>query len=264
MPTRRTRAIGVPEDFLHGILRSRAGEPYHAKRESFERVLQEGGSTLADLVAETFGESRFAGTELPKAVVVGELLHDRLSLASWRFIRERLRAQPHLTDRRHTEEYAFDVALGWLTEEFIVSQLRSRMPAGTRVTLEGVDRERDFLPKGIRASPDVAVASADRRLSLELFVDHRGAWRRNKGMDLKKGKVAHLRSGETDFIFGFDLEAGRFHLVPPEAVADVTMQQNTAMGGVETCRIPIGEGMPIAEAARRIAEEIGGATGGGD
>lgn len=256
MPPGRTRTLDVPSDLLHGILRSRAGEPYHAKRESFARLLAANGATLDEVISEAFGDDQFPGTDLSKATVIRELLHDRLSLPSWRFVRERLRAGAHLTDRRHTEEYAFDVALGWLTEAFVVAQLRAGLPDDVAVALDGVDRDRDFLSKRIRANPDILLTTATHRRTLELFVDHRGSWRRNKGMDLKKGKIAHLKSGKTDFILGLDLEAGRFHLVKAAAIEGVVMTANAAMG-VETGRVPIDEGMSLDETMRAIAAELG-------
>jgi len=256
MRTRRSQSVDANPDFLHGIFRSRSGELYHAKRESFVRLLAANDSTLHELISRAFGEDRFPGTELAKATVIAELLHDRLSFASWRLIRERLRSQPHLTDRRHTEEYAFDVALGWLTEEFVVAQLRAGLPDDVTVALDGVDRDRDFLSKRILANPDILLTTSTQRRSLELFVDHRGSWRKNKGMDLKKGKIAHLRSGDTDFILGLDLDAGRFHLIGPAAVTGIVMTANAAMG-VETGRVPVDEGMSIDETMRAISKELG-------
>lgn len=243
--------------FLHGIIRSGAGEAYAQKRESFDALLRDTGTDLGRFTERTFGDRTFSGTDIPKATLILELLHDRLSPRSWRFIRDRLRLQPYLTDRRHTEEYAFDIALGWLEEEFLVEALRKSLPRSTSIERVGVDRFREYVDLNIRATADLELGSAHRRIRVDLFVDHTGSWRRNSGMDLKQGKLLHFRNGTLDCVLGLDLNAGRFHLVGPRRAAGIPLVENAAMGGTKTARVSLGRALNVEAAAARLAAMLG-------
>jgi hypothetical protein len=188
--------------------------------------------------------------------LVLELLEDRLSSGSWRLIRDRLRKQPYLTDRRHTEEYAFDVALGWLEEELVIEQLGMRLPKSTSIKRIGIDSQREFLSLNIRATADLEVRSAHRVLLIDIFVDHKGTWRKNRGMDLKQGKLRHFAAGRLDLVLGVDLDARRFHLVSAAEAIGLPMFANAAMGGTETARVPMGAAMTFRSVSARIAGKL--------
>jgi hypothetical protein len=245
-----------PHSYLHGIIRSNAGELYALKRDSFEALLAERGETLVSFAEKVFGEACFQGTAISKAELVVQLLKDALSPSSWRLIRDRLREHPFLTDRRHTEEYAFDVALGWLEEELVIGEFQSRLPKGISIERVGIDRAREFLSLNIRATADLAVRSAHRRLLIDIFVDHKSTWRRNGGMDLKQGKLGHFARGRLDYVLGLDLVARRFYLVDGAAVIGAPTFANAAMGGTETARIPLGKSMTFAGMAKRVGAEL--------
>ena len=247
----------APSDaVLHGIFRSAAGELYCNKRSAFESLLADADQTLKRFVAKVFRDRCFEGTEVKKRTLVLELLDDRLSPVAWRLIRDRLRGQPYLTDRRHTEEYAFDVALGWLEEEFLIEQLGQGLPAGTAIKRVGIDSQREFLSLDIRATADLELRSACRVLLVDIFVDHKGTWRKNGGMDLKRGKLRHFDSGRLDLVLGVDLDARRFHLVSGAEAVGVPMFANAAMGGTETARVPLGRGMTLAAMTKQIAQAL--------
>lgn len=248
-------AVNV-HSYLHGIIRSHAGELYALKRNSFEALLAEQGVTLATFAKKVFGTTCFQGTSIAKAELVVQLLKDELSPTSWRLIRDRLREHPFLTDRRHTEEYAFDVALGWLEEELVISEFQSRLPSGIAIERVGIDRAREFLSLNIRATADLSVRSAHRRLLIDIFVDHKSTWRRNGGMDLKQGKLGHFARGRLDYVLGLDLVARRFYLVDGAAVIGAPTFANAAMGGTETARIALGKAMTFAGMAKRVGAEL--------
>jgi hypothetical protein len=247
----------APSDaVLHGIFRSAVGELYCDKRSAFESLLADANQTLERFVAKVFRDQRFEGTEVKKRALVLELLDDRLSPEAWRLIRDRLRGRPYLTDGRHTEEYAFDVALGWLEEELLIERFERSLPPRTSITRIGIDSQREFLSLNIRATADLELRSAHRVLRIDVFVDHKGTWRKNGGMDLKRGKLRHFESGRLDLVLGVDLEARRFHLVSGAEAAGVPMFANAAMGGTETARVPIGRGMTLAAMTKQIAQAL--------
>jgi len=233
---------------------------YWEKRTAFESLLGEVGQSLPNFVRKVFGESCFEGSDVKKRELVLELLEDRLSVSSWRLIRDRLRDQPYLTDRRHSEEYAFDVALGWLEEELVIEQLAKRLPTSTKIKRVGIDSQREFLSLNIRATADLEIRSPRRVLLIDIFVDHKGTWRKNEGMDLKQGKLTHFTNGRLDLVLGLDLAARRFHLVSGAEAVGVPTFSNAAMGGTSTARVPLGRALTLAQASRCIAAALGKAS----
>jgi hypothetical protein len=257
---KKSSAVRGSASHLHGIIRSRTGELYELKRTSFESLLAESGMTLNGFAKKVFGTTCFEGTSVRKSTLVPELLNDELSPISWRLIRDRLREHPFLTDRRHTEEYAFDVALGWLEEELVIAELAKRMSTGVAIERVGIDRSREFLSLNIRATADLSIRSSRRRLLIDIFVDHKSTWRRNGGMDLKQGKLGHFARGRLDYVLGLDLCARRFYLVDGATAVGVPTFSNAAMGGTETARIALGKSMTFAGIARRIESELNVST----
>jgi hypothetical protein len=241
---------------LHGIFRSAVGEAYHQKRSAFESLLKDAGQTLPGFVKKVFGKQRFKDTSTRKRDLVLELLRDQLSAQSWRLIRDRLRTQPYLTDRRHTEEYAFDIALGWLEEELIIEQLEARLPKGTSIKRVGIDSMREFLSLNIRATADLEIRSSRRVLLVDIFVDHTGSWKKNGFMDLKAGKLKHFKEGRLDLVLGLDLQARRFHLVTGAEAAGIPMRPNAAMGGTATAPVPVRHGVTLSRVSALVASAL--------
>jgi len=246
---------GTQPSYLHGIIRSRTGELYAEKRSSFEKLLAAQNMTLGPFTQRIL-IGCFTGTTISKAQLVLELLKDELSPISWRLIRDRLRTHPFLTDRRHTEEYAFDVALGWLEEELLIAELSMRLPKGTVIDRVGVDSEREFLSLNIKATADIEIRFRDKSLRVDIFVDHKGTWKKNGGMDLKQGKLNHLDSGELDYVLGLDLVAGQFYLADRRATGGVEPVANAAMGGTKTARIPLGCPLTLEATSEKFAAEL--------
>lgn len=249
----RGREIGRKGDgaLFEGIFRSRPGEAYHDKREAFVRFLARYEETLDGLIDAVFADAVFEGTGIPKGRLVRELLEDRLTHASWRFIRDRLRTLAHLTDRRHTEEYAFDLALGWLEEEFVITMLMDRLPRSAVIERVGVDADREYVPKP-RALADLVVRCAGGEVAIDLFVDHKGTWRKKGGMDLKKGKLGHLESGALDYVLGLDLTDRVMYLISLSDIAGYALADNPSMGGTKTALIPLSDSIEFDDIAARL------------
>ena len=253
---KRSPSGGIQHSYLHGIIRSRADELYALKRNAFEALLADQKQTLSGFTKRVFGQACFSETTVSKSDLILELLNDELSPISWRLIRDRLREHPFLTDRRHTEEYAFDVALGWLEEELLIGELTKRLPKGTALDRVGIDREREFLSLNIRATADIAIRSPHKRLLVDIFVDHKSTWRRNRGMDLKQGKLTHFAKGRLDYVLGLDLVARRFYLVDGQSALGVATFANAAMGGTETARIALGRPLTLQVMTGKLAAEL--------
>lgn len=238
---------------FHRIFRSDPGEQYFIKRQAFEKFLSSYNLDLRTFIESAFGESEFEGTQIRKADLIAELLFDRLSGEAWRFIRDKLRVKPYLTDRRHTEEYAFDIALGWLEEEFVVGMLSERLPADAVIRRVGVDAAREYVLNPT-AVADISVTVRDATIVLDLFVDHTGIWEEKNGMDLKKGKLTHFEKGTLDFVLGLDLARRHLYLVGPDAVLGRELVANDRMGGTKTALVPLGDPVEFDQIADRLIE----------
>jgi len=223
--------------YLAGLLRER----YLDKATSFRDYLVKTkiARGLDPFLLKIFGESQFSGTAISKADFVSELLHDELKIDSWLFIRERLRELAYLTDRRHTEEYAFDVCLGWVVEEMFTRVIRDQSGDENAVELVGIDSDREIQPLNIRAKADFKVVKMDEEVLVDLSVDYFGTWEKNGWMDLKPGKIGHFLSGDLDYVLGFDVKHQKLYLVGPKDIEGIEAVPNTAMGGINTVRVPI-------------------------
>ncbi len=223
------------------MFRSKPSELYGKKRLAFSNLLNGYDYSLKNFAKRVFGESRFKESEVKKRVLVVELLADQLSVVCWTLIRSRLRDKAFLTDRRHTEEYAFDLVLGWLEEELIIWKLSDALGSNYVITREGIDKEREFVDLQVRATADIAIARKERTVRIDVFVDHKGTWRKNHGIDLKAGKVSHFRSGQLNYVLAVDLVHRTYYLIRPGDVDGLVSRPNAAMGGTATARVRIPE-----------------------
>lgn len=240
---------------FHGLIRSREGEPYGIKRGALEALVMDSEhSPLGAFLLRVFGEERFLGTNVRKAQLASELLDDRLSEPSWRLIRDRFRSLAYLTDRRHTEEYAFDLVMGWVQEEVVISALLREGKERFTCRRVGIDATREFSPRP-RADADLLVASASGDCRLDLFCDANGYWRRTGHMDLKKGKIDHLGSGRLHAVLGLDLVARTFHWVDREMIVGrFATTRNSRMGNNAVVEVPLPPALKLRDVAKRLLQ----------
>lgn len=168
-------------------------DSYQEKRESFENFLRnEKNISLEDFTRNIFGDECFDDTTIPKAEFIVQLLNDDIAVDYWLYLRNKFRNLGYLTDRRNTEEYAFDIALGWLAEELIINEINTQasnhLPEGYRFEtgFMGIDSEREYQSLSIRATADFYVI-CDQRKNDELYRD----------CETETGKNAVYRGKET-------------------------------------------------------------------
>lgn len=251
-----TGASRAASPATHGLFRSKSSELYGQKRQAFVDLLAGYDQSLGSFVERVFGESRFKESRVKKRVLVVELLADQLSVECWTLIRSRLRDKAFLTDRRHTEEYAFDVVLGWLEEEFVIEMLGRALGADYLITREGIDRSREFTDLQVRATADIAVTKNSQVVRIDIFVDHTGAWRRNRGIDLKAGKISHFRSGQLNYVLAVDLVHRTHYLVRPRHAVGQVLRPNAAMGGTATARVSIPRKVSLDAVAKTVRKHL--------
>jgi len=229
--------------FLHEIMRG----TYLAKVQALDCFIRsvKNGMSLRQFVDRVFGSSVFSGTTIKKKEFIIQLSEDKISLDNWVFIRTILRNLSYLTDRRHSEEYALDIALGWISEEIFKEVIESQSGISNSVTLVGIDSQREFQSLNIRANADFEISKNGRNVLVDLFVDYLGTWQTNGGMDLKQGKISHFNKGKLDFVLGLDVQNKNVYLVKKTDIQGLSPTFNAAMGGKPTVRVPLNTPVPI-------------------
>lgn len=256
-------------------------ESYYEKRIAFENFLENQKQiTLKKFIKDIFNEQCFAGSNIPKADFIFQLLNDEIKINYWIFLRDIFRNLGYLTDRRHTEEYAFDIALGWLSEELIIAEIKNHakltMPKNYKFEagFMGIDAEREYQKLNIRAKADFYVVKDQREkeelyevysqnmgknaiyreketkefqkwiekniyIKIDLFVDYKGTWQKNRYFDLKKGKISHFNKGDLDWVLAFDVLYQNLFLISKNEATGYDLAPNPAMGNVLTAKIPL-------------------------
>lgn len=218
---------------------------YYVKVAAMTRHLALHGIDLGRFVMTRF-PGKFRGTKIKKAPLIQGLLNDELELDHWAFIRSKLRNLAHLTDRRHPEEYALDLALGWIAEEWFREEFDRQAGKKGTVELIGIDSEREYSSLGIRAIADFAITKKNGKVAkVDLMVDYLGTWQKNKYVDLKKGKVGHLLNGKVDSVLGFDVQRSSFYVIDKRQLGGLTYSANAAMGGNMTLNVPLPKPLPL-------------------
>lgn len=220
--------------YLAGLMRAR----YHQKVVALSAHFKRQKDDLSKFITRHF-KGNFRGTRYSKREVINGLLNDKLRIEHWAFIRSKLRDLAYLTDRRHPEEYALDLALGWITEEWMRKELGRQAGAAGTVTLIGVDAMREYSDLTIRANADFAVNKKGRMVNIDLMVDYHGTWEETGTVDLKKGKVGHMHDGSVDYVLAFDIRRSTFHLINDSQLKGLIFSANAAMGGNQTIKVPL-------------------------
>ena len=186
--------------FVKNLMR----ESYHEKRLAFENFLKNKKNiSLEEFVRETFGTKYFNGSDISKADFIVQLLNDEIRLDYWIFLRGIFRNLGYLNDRRHTEEYAFDIALGWLSEELIVNEIKDQIEKflgkneNYEIGFMGIDADREYQSLNIKAKADFYI-NIDQRSKEKLYEDYKNEtgdeaiYRNLETNDFKKWKEKNL------------------------------------------------------------------------
>lgn len=250
-------ACFIPDDkSCCNIFRSNTGEAYGNKLDYISGLLVKNGTNLHDFIHDVFSDDVFVGTNISKSNFVLQVLHDNLSIENWRFLRMKLRQLAYLTDRRHPEEYVFDVILGWLTEILVCNEILKASNNNFYVRRVGVDQDMELLSMNIRAVADIQTKCKTCKATklIDIFADQRGTWKKNGKMDLKKGKINHFNSNKLDFVLGLDLSSASWHLVTRKMTTGLTFSSNAAMGGTQTMGVPLPKPMVIQDILDQLCD----------
>jgi hypothetical protein len=215
-------------------------------------VSEAGLGELEDFIDLVFGDDKFAGTKIQKAQFAKELLKDELSKPSWRLIRDKFRYQANLTDKRHTEEYAFDLVMGWIQEEVVIRALLKHGNGEIDCERVGVDATREFTKGAPTADADFIVQIGERKFPIDLFCDSNGHWKKTGIMDLKIGKVNHLLAKSLYAVLGLDVKARTYHWIDESMVIGLTTTLNRSMGNNEVVKVQCPNPLSLSEVVHKL------------
>ncbi len=232
---------------------------YREKKLAFHEFLIENFEiSLDNFIKKVFEGKNFNNTSIDKAEFIAELLNDEISLENWVFLRNKFQNIGYLTDRRHAEEYAYDIVLGWLSEELILIELEKQVKSNlkdsrkTSIGLMGIDADREFQKLNIRAKADIFIEIDETLLKIDLFVDYKGTWQKNGYFDLKKGKINHFSKNQLDWVLAFDVLNKIFYLISKDEALGYELTANPSMGNVKTAHVPLSNPFRLNKALEQI------------
>ena len=110
-------------------------------------------------------------------------------------------------DRRTPLEYALDLVLGWIMEDFLVESL---IDNGMDVKLTGTDIKRQILPASeVTAKPDIIIGVNGKTYIFDVLQDYTGFWTKTGKCHLRDDKfqsiVSKNNSDTKSGVIGIDL-----------------------------------------------------------
>jgi hypothetical protein len=113
-------------------------------------------------------------------------------------------------DRRNEYNYAIDLILGWIVENFVI--FFCEVENSFELTLVSSDKDREFLPVNeIDAGPDFKLTNEHYNIFIELVQDFTSFWKTNRKCHLKDDKIIRLEEKE-GLLLGIDIVSDKFFI----------------------------------------------------
>lgn len=146
------------------------------------------------------------------------------------------------TDKRSIEEYAQDLMLNWMVEDYVMNMLNKRK--NIKVVKNGVDANRKFLfIDMVRSNSDFIIKTEREELYVELIVDYSCFWQKNHTCHLRNNKLIRLMEHAKEkrtFLLAVDLINKKFAFIPVnKSVPFKRIESHSAYGGRPVYEIPL-------------------------
>ncbi len=129
------------------------------------------------------------------------ILHDEPTQEDIRFMEQKLKGLYHLKDERSFLEYALDLILGWIVEDFFLDLFKNELKLNC--TLDGTDKNREFLARP-RSTSDLKIETESNLIYIDILYDATSHWRNCKSVELRDNKFNNLKS-KGSILLGLDL-----------------------------------------------------------
>lgn len=233
-----------------GVFRSRKHEIYWQKRKNLEQFMENNETTLFKFIDENYQKESFDDSGIIKTDFITHLLFDKLRAEERKFLSNHMRRSLHRTTGRHIQEYAFDIVLGWFSEDFVKNKVKETSDGRLDCELIGVDRNREFTSSS-SAEPDLEIfqsANPSNSIRIDVFADWLGTARKQGHLNLKSGKVNRLIDGRTDCVVAIDIESNTYLIFDKNSIdEDEEMTPNEEYGNTPTMSLNVDNSMSLDE-----------------
>ena len=204
------------DQLQYGTYRSRPGDSFRLKIDNFDSLVNSTTNydSLIDLIVEKYSGEKFESSSIDKSIFFENLVFDQLTITEKNYLEKKLRrVTPAMRNNRNNQEYAMDLLLGWLSEDWFCDMV-NLFDHTISTELVGDDSKREFLSRS-SSSADVELTLQEnslRKIRIDVFADYLGYASKNQGLDLKPGKIKNLNSGEIDFVIAVDVVSEKYYL----------------------------------------------------
>lgn len=242
-----------------GTFRSRPGDSYRLKIQNIDSFISKNTSheTLTDFIEKKYSGERFNGYSLKKSWFFSNLIDDNLSSTERNFLSKRLRrVSPFLRNNRNNQEYALDLLLGWLMEDWFCDYVAEHHP-DVSAQLVGIDKIRDIsISANSTADVELTFDEAGASIRVDIFADFLGHSSKNGSLDLKEGKIKSLQRGDLDFVVGIAITTGEYYLFGHETVQEASDSEINTGYSVAASNVMTGDAMNIQTLMHSIKNSL--------
>ena len=131
----------------------------------------------------------------PEPELYQHLLTNALTPMDGDNLRQRLSRTTHQRDSRKLADYAREILLNWLVEDYVIAALSGKQPG--KIQLSGTDRQRQFLAgPEIAAAPDILVDGKP----FDIKSDWTNYWSQRQVIDLRDDEYLLLKERRAGLI----------------------------------------------------------------
>lgn len=178
-------------------------EKYKQKANILKKFIKESGTDLNSILLKYENEFFIDGQN--KKEIFKEVINGNPSQKTIAYLDSRLNSKQFnfMRDGRTPAEYGEDLILAWLKEDLCLFSLEK---IGFKVSLEGVDKNREFLKsKEVKSNADLLIGFDNAYRKVELIYDSGMFWKKNNVCHLRGDKFNKIKE-EQGIILGISIE----------------------------------------------------------
>jgi hypothetical protein len=164
------------------------------------------------------------------------------------FVKNKLSSLTHFKDKRTYYEYATDLILGWVLEDFIVDKIKTIC----KVKINSKDSNREFLNYGISTTSDLLL---ENNVNLEIMQNYSEFWKKYQVLHLRDNKYNNLKK-EKSFLLGIDFHQNKIIFIDISTSNSTYINEHIAYGNKPAYEININNFYDIKELNNLIKKII--------
>jgi len=204
---------------------------FESKIQSLQTLESKLNLEIKDILCK-YKNQTFANSEINKMDFFKECVALELSEQSLQLLTTRCSLSFH-KDNRSSIEYGIDLVLGWLSEDLIYEFLSAN---GFKLSSEGSDSKRDFLPKGkITTKADFLYTTKQKASELEIVIAWNSHWSKYDKWDLRESKFKAIsRVANKFYCLGIELPTCKGFILDMSLIQNKFVRRNNEAWGGKT------------------------------